>query len=169
MHLKSKLSPCSSDNHVASSMKQAMMDNLENRYSSPSVSEVLDICSFLDPHFKTRYLENKEMTILIITEECLSTSFISSLEPIVDGQQHACTSDTVNTDVHVPTSPKKLKGLSTILRNMEKKNDNVESTPMTHEQQVDNEISSYLEFPTAEAETTGGGKQSADGFLHCHI
>ena len=32
---------------------------------------------------------------------------------------------------------------------MENENDNVESTPMTHEQQVDNEISSYPEFPIA--------------------
>ena len=62
-------SPCSSDNHVASSMKQAMIDNLENRYSSPRVSEVLDICSFLNPRFKTRYLENKEMTTSLTTEE----------------------------------------------------------------------------------------------------
>ena len=62
-HLKSKLSPCSSDNHVAASMKQAMTDDLQNRSSSPKVSEVLDICSFLDPHFKTRYLENKMNTI----------------------------------------------------------------------------------------------------------
>ena len=37
MHVKSKLSPCNSDNHVASSMKQAMINNLEDRYSSPKV------------------------------------------------------------------------------------------------------------------------------------
>ena len=55
----------------------------------------------------------------------------------------------INTDVHVPLPPKNLKGLSTILKNMENENDNVESTPMTHEQQVDNEISSYPEFPIA--------------------
>ena len=37
---------------------------------------------------------------------------------------------------------------------MEKENDNVESTPMTHVQQLDNEISSYLECRIAEAETS---------------
>ena len=30
-----------------------------------------------------------------------------SLEPIVDAQQHRFTSDTVNTDVHVPLPPTK--------------------------------------------------------------
>ena len=157
MHVKSKLVPCSSDNHAASCMKQPMIDNLGNPYSSPRVSQVLDICSFFDQCFNTRYLQNKEMTISLITEECLSTSFNSSLEPIVDGQQHTCTSDTVNTDVHVhdvPAPPKKLKGLLTNLKNMEKEKENVKSTPMTHEQQVDNEISSYREFSIAEAETS---------------
>ena len=127
------MSPRNSDNHVASSMKQAMINNLEDQYSSLKVSKKLDICLFLDPRFN---LENKERTILLITEECLSTSFnnSTSLEPVVD-EQYTCTSNTVNTDLNL-------------------KNDNMESTPMTHKQQIDNEITSYLEFPIAEAQTS---------------
>ena len=70
VHVKSKLSPCSEDNHIASTMKQAMMADLSSRSSSPRLTEILDICSFLDPWFKP---ENKEVTLSLITEECMLT------------------------------------------------------------------------------------------------
>lgn len=50
--------------------------------------------------------------------------------------------------------PKKPKGFTAILKNMEKEEGNTQPTPMTHEQQIENEISSYLDFPTAEVETS---------------
>ena len=152
MHLKSKLSPCSSDNHIATNMKQVMVDDLENRYSSPRISEVLDICSFLDPRFKSRYLENKENTISLITEECVTSleGFDNSPEPIiVDKQQHTTSS--------VSPPSKKSKGLSAIIRNIEEENGDTESLPVTSltcEQRASNEINSYLDFPIAKPETS---------------
>ena len=156
VHVKSKLSPCSEDNHVASSMKQAMMIDLNSRYSSPRISEILDICSFLDPRFKTKYLENKEGTISLITEECLST-FDNGLEQDEQQQHNVHTStSTVAVHDHDVTGPvsKKLKGLTAILKNIEKEDEDKQCTPLTHEQQIDNKIPSYLDFPIAEIETS---------------
>lgn len=45
-HLKSNISPSSSDNHIASNMKRA--GSYRVVYTLPKVSEVLNICSFLD-------------------------------------------------------------------------------------------------------------------------
>ena len=115
--MKSKLSPCREDNHVASRMKQAVMIDLNSRYSSPRISEILDICSFLDTRFKTKYLENKEGTISLITEECLLT-FDNGLEQDEQQQHNVHTStSTVAVDDHDVTCPvsKKLKGLTVVL------------------------------------------------------
>ena len=146
MHLMSKLSPCSSDNRIAANMKQAMRDDLEGRYDLPKVSEVLDICSFLDPRFKTRYLEDKMNTISLITEECTSFLEVSdnTTEPLVDEQP--------------PPPAKRLKGLSAIISNIEQENGEIDSESaiemQTTEQRVNAEITSYLDFPVAKADTS---------------
>ena len=134
-------------------MKQAMMIDLNSRYSSPRISEILDICSFLDPCFKIKYLENKEGTISFIREECLLT-FGNGLEQ--DELQQHNVHTTIAVDDHAVTGPvsKKLKGLTALLKHIEKVDEDMQCTPLTHEQQIDDEISSYLDFPIAEIETS---------------
>ena len=147
MHLMSKLSPCSSDNHIAANMKQVMKDDLEGRNDLPKVSEALDICSFLDPRFKTRYLEDKTNTMSLITEECISFLEVvdNSTEPHVDEQPSSN-----------PPLAKKLRGLSAIIKNFEEENGDMESAieEQTTEQRVNTEITSYLDFPVASADTS---------------
>ena len=124
VHVKSKLSPCSEDNHIASIMKQAMMADLSSRNSSPRLTEILDICSFLDPRFKIRYLENEEVTLSLITEECMLTLELDNgLEhDDFDRTEQETRSSTEVNDVSGDSGPppKKPKGLTAILKNMEK-------------------------------------------------
>ena len=153
MLVKSKMSPCNEDNHVASSMKQALMIDLNSRYSSPRISEILDICSFLDPRFITKYLENRRNNIINYRR---MLTFGNDLEQDEQQQHNVHTStSTVAVDNHDVIGPvsKKLKGLTAILKNIEKEDEDMQCTPLTHEQ-IDNEISSYLDFPIAEIESS---------------
>lgn len=51
--------------------------------------------------------------------------------------------------------PEKPKGLTAIFKDMEKEQGNTQPTKITHEQQIDdNKISSYIDFLTAEIETS---------------
>ena len=62
-HVKSKLSPVSSDCRLAKEMKQVMWSDLETRYTGHKVSDILNNSSFLDPRFKDQHLQNKEETV----------------------------------------------------------------------------------------------------------
>ena len=44
-------------------MKETIADDLQARYINGNISELIDMCSFLDPRFKTRYLEDEEETL----------------------------------------------------------------------------------------------------------
>ena len=85
------------------------------------------------------------------------STFDNGLEQDEQQQHNVHTStSTVAVDDHDVTGPvsKKLKGLTAILKNIEKEDEDKQCTPLTHEQQIDNKIPSYLDFPIAEIETS---------------
>ena len=139
VHLKAM-----SDNILAKSMKEIMLEDLEQRYSLPQVSEILDLCSFLDSRFKIRYLEDKDNTISSVTEECLTAS---SYE-----EEHHPSDNSVQIEADHPPPLKKYKGLSALLKNIDKEHNERESIDITPEVRIKNEITSYVEFPTADSE-----------------
>ena len=68
------------DGRIAISMKESMLTDLNKRYNSPEVLKLLEFCSFLDPRFKTQYIEDKEMTMSLVKEECQCLAIINSTE-----------------------------------------------------------------------------------------
>ena len=62
-HLRNKLGAKEGDKKIAIDMKNVMLTDLTNRYSQSQVIQVLEMCLFLDPRFKTQYPENKEATV----------------------------------------------------------------------------------------------------------
>ena len=58
-HINSKLSPDVKDSRLAEDIKETILQDLNDRYSSPEVLELLDICSFLDPRFMCQYLKKQ--------------------------------------------------------------------------------------------------------------
>ena len=48
---------------------------------------------------------------------------------------------------------KKLKGIAAVLKHVEVENSQQSTDTLTHQQQIDQEITSYLDFPAFEADT----------------
>lgn len=146
-HLQTKLGVKEGDSMLAISMKETMLTDLNKRYNLPDVSRVLEICSFLDPRFKTQYLEVKETTLQLVKEECLTVRISSGLDNHSQDEPGPSTSN----DLTTPPCKKK-KGLSAILRHIEE--ENMQNLPtVTPEDKVNNEISAYLDYPIMNSET----------------
>ena len=56
-HINSKLSPDVKDSRLAEHIKETVLQDLNNDYSSPEFLQLLYICFFLDPQFKCEYKE----------------------------------------------------------------------------------------------------------------
>lgn len=145
VHLKSVLGTSSTDNRITKNMKNTMLQDLNSRYSLPQISKVLDICSFLDPRFKSQHLEENESTLMSITEECLS------IYPAEPAAVTGGTSTPTVAEVE-PPQPKKLKGLSAILKRVEQQRRQNEPVEMTLEQRIQGEITSYQDYPVADSD-----------------
>ena len=122
-------------------MKKALLDDLEGCYSLPAISDTLEICSFLDPRYKQNYLKNIEETKVAITHECLNLP--ASADDEASSPQASA--------VESPPPPKRSKGLGAILKPMAINSQ--PETSITPEQKVENEISSYINFPNADVES----------------
>ncbi len=145
-HLTTKLGVKEGDCSIAIKMKETMLSDLNKRYSLPEVSGTLELCSFLDPRFKTQYLEDKEIILSQVKEECFTISR-SSTEPDIPPDDGPST-------IVTPAPPpcKKKKGLSAILKHIEE--ENTQSIPsLTPEDKINNEIHSYLDYPIVNSET----------------
>ena len=70
-HLRNKIG-AKGDKKIAIDMKNITLTDLNNRCSRPQVTQVLEMCSFLDPRFKTQYVGNKEATVELVKKECLA-------------------------------------------------------------------------------------------------
>lgn len=44
-------------------MRETIADDLQAQYINGGISELIDMCTFLDPWFRTRYLENEKETL----------------------------------------------------------------------------------------------------------
>ena len=149
-HVKSKLSPVSSDCRLAKEMKQVMWSDLETRYTGHEVSDILNISSFLDPRFKDQHLQNKEETVSTITQEC-TDHFESSRDRSRESTRLSAEPE----DNEAPPA-KRLKGLAAVLKHIEQEEGHSahSSDMLTSSQRIEREISSYLEFPAVESDTS---------------
>ena len=50
-------------------MRETIADDLQARYINGGISELIDMCTFLDPRFRTRYLENEKETLAKVERE----------------------------------------------------------------------------------------------------
>ena len=152
-HVKSKLSPGSSDSRLAKEMKRTIWNDLETRYVDTEVSEALNISSFLDPRFKDQHLQNKEDTVASITLECMDNyGSIHVNDPTETTERHS--TEPEDSAVSEPPPAKRLKGLAAVLKHMEQEDGHTDSSStLTPSQRIDKEINSYLDFPGVESDT----------------
>ena len=70
------------DKPLTNELRQAMLLDLQTRNNDSNVVDLLEVCSFLDPRFKTKYIQNEEKVketiyrdgITINDSTCASTS-----------------------------------------------------------------------------------------------
>ena len=62
----------SHDCSLVKEMKETISDDLSARYIDLELSELIDKCSYLDPRFRTRYVNNKEETLVQIKSEAIT-------------------------------------------------------------------------------------------------
>ena len=57
------------DSALCKEMKEIISVKIQTYYVAKEVSDLLDKCTYLDPHFKTRCLRNTERALALIKEE----------------------------------------------------------------------------------------------------
>ena len=138
-HVQDSLTITTADRALATQMKTAISTDLQQRNNSPELGHLIDKASFLDPMFRDQYIENKDGTIDCVKAECL---------PLV-----SATSAPVAPETDPDNIPpmKKYKGIAAVLSSICSASE--EKAPHTPLQTVENEITSYQNFPNTTPDT----------------
>ena len=83
------------DKPLTNELRQAILLDLQTRNNDPNVVDLLEVCSFLDPRFKTKYIQNEEKVketiyrdgITINDSTCASTSGQSTSHIVPPGKR----------------------------------------------------------------------------------
>ena len=89
------------DNTLATQMKNTIVSDLTARYSSESISDVINKSSYLDPGFQIEYISDKEQILKQIENEAVSVAETHQDSKVLCQE--------------IPP-PKKTKGLGAILK-----------------------------------------------------
>lgn len=122
------------ESDLAREMKVAIAADLQQRYNSPNVARVLDVCSFLDPRFKDQYLDDKDGTLSAVKGDCLAVLGTKGEE-----------------DVSSQSPAKRSKGLGAILTGFASESFCPE-TLLSPLDRVEKEIATYLEHQCIDAD-----------------
>ena len=69
------LKNCDDDTELTATLKQAVKDDMNSRYNGSEASQLLKIASFLDPRFKSKYVDDiDEVKQLLISEVTVAVS-----------------------------------------------------------------------------------------------
>ena len=128
--LGSLLTSSADDCSLVKEMKETISDDLSARYIDSGISELIDKCSYLDPRFRTQYLNNTEETLMQVKSEAIGIAETIPMETSVQEDQ--------------PPSTKKSKGLGAILMRVA---EDSEPSPITSSEHIDKEMKFYLERP----------------------
>lgn len=58
------LAPHEEDIDLTKSIKSSILEYLNDKYSDPETSRLLNICSLTDPRFKTTYIEHNKIQVV---------------------------------------------------------------------------------------------------------
>ena len=132
---------CDEDSVLVSDIKERIKCNLETRYESACVSQLIDKSTFMDPCFKVEYVHDKELTMAEVEAEMLTTlSRASSEEPEATSQ-----ANDVTDQQELEPPKKKMRGLGAVLTNILKSNESTKELPK--EEEVKKELQFYMDQP----------------------
>lgn len=78
-----RLSGKDEDTHLTKAIKSSILDYLKTKYKNPEIEELINMATFLDPHFRTEHLNPEE--ILDIKAEVVRE--VESLSPMPGGSE----------------------------------------------------------------------------------
>ena len=138
-HILEDLLVVSSDDcSLVKEMKETISDDLSARYIDLELPKLIDKCSYLDPRFRTCYLNNKEETLVQIKSEAIT---------IADNIYKE------NPDEDEPPPAKKSKGLGAILTKIVGTDSGSEASPASSSERIDREMKYYLERPAIDPDS----------------
>ena len=153
---KKLLASQSDDTELLKSLKESIVADLKQRYQDPRIRNILDVSSFLDPRFKTKYINDIDarlqgVKMLIESEGVALYKEAYNNNTSSTSASSASIVDLVSTTSTAP-KPKKKK-LGTLFKdNIDNDEDEHESLLISPEQRISAEIKTYLDLPRLDFE-----------------
>ena len=135
----------SEDKTLTNDIRSAIKSDLLTRNTSDQVVNLLEICSFVDPRFKTKYVRNESALKDQVIAEGVAT------HPADSQQENLSDDNPDNTSDEAPVPKKKKRTLGSLL----KSNDDtgIESdSEVSIGEKVNQEVSTYLKVPRLDYE-----------------
>ena len=136
------------DSVFVSEMKGRINRNLDTRYESACVSQLIDKNSFVDPRFKAEYVHGKELTVAEIEAEMLSILSSASSE-----EATSIANDVTTEQLELESEPpkKKKRGLGAVLAKIPKSNESTKE--LSKEDKVKKELQMYMDQPCIDTDS----------------
>ncbi|KAK6167191.1 hypothetical protein SNE40_021284 [Patella caerulea] len=131
-------------------IKTRILDYLNDKYSDERSKSLLNIASFLDPRYKTKFLTASDniSTQMKVREEAISVTSLNS-----DNTYPTTSDSNIETDTSFTLPPQPAKKLR--LGNLFKRRDSLHDTDisLTDAEVIDNELKRYLALPNTDYES----------------
>lgn len=131
------LAPQESDGELANSIRHTILTYLNEKYSEPSTSDLLDMASFVDPRFRGTYVCSEKLAalkerVIYEAEELLAPAAANQAGPQSAAEQRVMADPT-------PPIAKKRKTLASFFEQ------DASPSNLTPRESIKNELSSYLQ------------------------
>lgn len=145
----SLLAPEEGDSELTKSIKHTILTYLNEKYSEPSTSDLLDIASFIDPRFRGKYVSSGKLVALKERVICEAQSLLGDQESSAGVDKAVPQSAQVSAIADpVPPIAKKKKTLASFFV----QDATPYSSSFTPRESIENELSSYLQSVCLESE-----------------
>ena len=150
LHLfKESLLACEEgDSQLCKSIKTSIVEYLNNKYSDPATTDLLEMASFVDPRFRATYILSEKV-------DALKHRAVLEVETLLADQS----SGHLTPDLHVPTVPEPADGEAAVAPKAKRtlasffKQRTATTTAPTKRGAIENELSSYLQSASVESDT----------------
>lgn len=144
----------SSDTQLTKDIKRRVITYLNEKFSKQETDELLNVATFLDPRFKTDYIDEddeKELVIERITEE--ATAMIRKQRSQASGGEGSAATVTVTPTSDSNEPPAKKSKIGTLLKRCQKESPNDTLASLTPLEKVQQEIEKYTQDVKPDSES----------------
>ncbi|XP_076832817.1 E3 SUMO-protein ligase ZBED1-like [Brachyhypopomus gauderio] len=131
------------DTDLTRSIKTKVLTYLNDKYSDPSIQELLDVASFLDPRFKTQYITAENIPII---KTRLKTEMLESARRAYN--QSCRTETTPRPQIELPSGKRVKKSLGSFFKTAAASS----ASPVQPEDVAEAELNGYLMTPAIDGE-----------------